>query len=305
MEEDLECPICLDIFGINQSHFKAPKVLKCGDTFCKECLDNITKRTNEEYFQCPLCKENIKKEQNVNDYTSNKKIISIVNSCFNLPTIDIQKDKEDQAIQYNIIALGNPGVGKTSIYNRLSKDIFFEKLLSTSGCEGIIYYIKFRNKKYKLNLQDPSGQEIYKALTKSFLRKSDGVLFIFDISNETSFSDLESWYDLYKEVNEKVVGLLIGNKCDCERKVDIAKAKAFAEKYGLKYLETSAKLDKNIRKAVACILAKIIESKEVLNINETTGDLKDNVDRKESYFSLRSENSSNKIIKKKKINCKC
>ena len=44
MEEDFECPICLDIFGINQNHIKAPKVLKCGDTICKECLEMILKK---------------------------------------------------------------------------------------------------------------------------------------------------------------------------------------------------------------------------------------------------------------------
>ena len=38
---------------------------------------------------------------------------------------------------------------------------------------------------------------------------------------------------------KKVVGLLIGNKCDGERKVKEEDAKKFAEEHELKYLETS------------------------------------------------------------------
>ena len=75
---------------------------------------------------------------------------------------------------------------------------------------------------------------------------------IYDISNQQSFDDLSFWYNSYKEQNEKVVGLLIGNKCDLEleRKVDEENAKEFAKEHGLKYIETSAKSDKNVKKAI-------------------------------------------------------
>ena len=293
MEDDLECPICLDIFGLDQHHIKAPKILKCGDTFCKECLETIIKHSEGEYFLCPLCKENIKKEQNINDFTSNKKIISIVNSCFNIPKIDIQKEQENRPIQYNIISLGNSAVGKTSIFRRLSSNAYEENYSTTIGCDQTIYYIKYKSNKYKLIFHDPSGQEKYKSVTKSFLRNKDGVLFIFDISNEASFVDIESWYNLYKEDNEEVIGLLIGNKSDCERKIDEVKAKKFAEKHGLNYLETSAKLDKNIRKAIACLLERIIESEK----------MKVTQDMNESYISISSKEGRLEKNKNKKCNC--
>ena len=61
-----------------------------------------------------------------------------------------------------------------------------------------------------------------------------------------------------------MVGLIIGNKCECEseRKVDFDEAKAFAEQHQLNYLETSAKLDKNLKKAIVIVLKNIIESKK-------------------------------------------
>ena len=87
-----------------------------------------------------------------------------------------------------------------------------------------------------------------------------GVLFIFDIRNKESFIDIKTWYELYKEENEKVIGLLIGNKCDREPKVNKEEAKHFAEEHGLKYLETSAKLDKNLRKAITCKLNILLKN---------------------------------------------
>ena len=291
MVDYLECPKCFDIFGINLSHIKPPKMLKCGDSICKECLENILKNPNEEF--CPICKAIIKKEQNIEEYTTNKNLIGVVNSCFNIPEKIFEKQEGDKPIQFNVILLGNSSVGKTTIFNRLKKDEFFEKLSITIGCDTNKYYIKYQNKRYKLIFRDPSGQEKYKAVTKNFMRQTDGVLFIFDITNEKSFYDLESWYEIYKEVNENVVGLLIGNKCDCQREVNEEEAKKFAEKLGLKrYLETLAKLDKNIKKAVACLLEEIIDSKALYNSLSSV----------DSHFSIESEK---KEESKKKKKCQC
>ena len=267
MEDEYpECPICLDIFGNNPNHIKAPKILKCGDNICKECLEKTIKDTKEESFICPICKESIIKEENIENYVTNRLIIKMINDCFNSIYEEVGNKEEDQSTKYNIILLGDPDVGKTSIFNRLSKDKFSETYSTTVGCDMTTYYIKYKNKKYQLIFRDTSGQERFKAVTKNFLRNIDGVLFIFDITNKESFEGLKSWYDLFKEQNEKVVGLLIGNKCDNERKVDEEEAKKFARDYGLKkYFETSAKLDKKIKKAIAYLLEEIIKSKQVDN----------------------------------------
>ena len=137
MEKELECPICLDIYGISKSHIRAPKILNCGHSICKECLEAIINRAKDDFFSCPMCNEKINKKQNVDDYTTVQNIIGIVNSVFNIKTKEIEEEKP---IKYNIISLGNTGVGKTSIFQRLSKDIFSESLLSTSS-SGEKYHI--------------------------------------------------------------------------------------------------------------------------------------------------------------------
>ena len=266
MEEYPECPKCLDIFGNNPNHIRSPKILKCGDSICKECLEEILKNSKEESFLCPKCNENEKKEQNIDDYVTNKLIIKIINDCFNLQNEEVEVEEEYKITKYNVIFLGDTNVGKTSIFTRLSKEMFSERHTTTIGCDTTSYYIKYKNNKYELIFRDTSGQERYKSITRNFLRNTDGVLFIYDISDKKSFDGLESWLDLYKEVNEKVIGVLIGNKNDCKRKVNEEEAKKFVEDHGLKkYFETSAKLDKNIKKAIACLLEEMIKSKKFEN----------------------------------------
>ena len=63
------------------------------------------------------------------------------------------------------------------------------------------------------------------------------------------------------EENKRVVGLLIGNKCDLKHEVSDEEAEKFANGHGLKYLETSARLDKKVRKAIAYLLELIIKAK--------------------------------------------
>ena len=266
MSEVPECPKCSDIFGNDQNHIKAPKLLKCGDSICKECLEDLIQNTNEEFVLCPICKEKVKKEDDINNYITNKDLIKIVNGYFNVPENEVEEQEGIGPIHYNIILLGNSGVGKTCIFNRFSKNIYTEKFPSTVGCDTTKYYIKYKNKKYILNFRDPAGQEKYKAVTKSFLKQNDGVLFIFDLSDRKSFEDLETWYNLYKEENENIVGILIGNKSDNKHNVKEEEAIKFTFKHELrKYFKTSAKLDKNIKKSITYLLEQIIQSKTSKN----------------------------------------
>ena len=305
MEEEYpECPICLDIFGNKSSHIKAPKVLKCGDSICKECLRDIINYSKEEYILCPMCKEKIKKEENIDDYTTNKGLIKVVNTFFNIPKKEIEKQEGDKPIKYNIILLGNPSVGKTSIFQRLSKDIYRDNHFPTIGFDISTYYFKYKNKKYELIINDIAGQEKYGALTKTILKKKDGVLFIYDITNKKSFEDLEAWFDFYQSENKKVAGLLIGNKCDCKPKINKEKAEKFAEEHGLRYIETSAKLDKNIKKAIVYLLEEIIKSKETEKPEEKI-ELEEDNKLANTYFSLNSEIVSSSTKKNKKLKKKC
>lgn len=66
-----------------------------------------------------------------------------------------------------------------------------------------------------------------------------------------SFAHIESWIDQIKEAgNAETEMILVGSKADLEgeRKVAKKQGEALAEKYNLKFVETSAKDDANVAK---------------------------------------------------------
>ena len=272
MEEYPECPICYDIYGINQSHIKAPKILKCGDSLCKECLEKIIKKSTDNFILCPICQKKDKKEGNIENYITNKEIIRLVNASFNIPNEQVEHNQDNKKqISFKIIRLGSSGVGKTCILNRLKYETYKEDFSTTIMIEIMSpYYVKYKKQKYKLFFYDTCGQEkMFNAILRedsiplpsNYLKQSDGALFVFDLSAKDTFDDLEKWYNKYKNEKENVVGVLIGNKCDEIRQVNYEEAKKFADEHGLEYFETSAKLDKKLKKAIASLLEKIIDSK--------------------------------------------
>ncbi|XP_073337516.1 E3 ubiquitin-protein ligase TRIM39-like [Pagrus major] len=54
LEEDLRCPVCLDIF-------KDPVILSCSHSFCKDCLQSCW--AEKEIRECPVCKRRSSRDE--------------------------------------------------------------------------------------------------------------------------------------------------------------------------------------------------------------------------------------------------
>ena len=163
-----------------------------------------------------------------------------------------QKD-QDNEISFKIITMGNSGVGKSSIIKRFISGKFETKTISTIGFGSFNKEITLKNgTKIKLNIIDTAGQENYKALSASYIKNADGVLFVFAFDDQKSFEDIIEWIQNFKEntkldFSEKLPAYLVGNKCDLDLvidKEDIEKLKTEHKFFG--YIETSAKEGNNI-----------------------------------------------------------
>ena len=140
--QPLECSICLDVFGNSIKHAKAPKILKCGHTFCKECLQDLIKRYEENFFLCPKCNTNIIKEKDIEDYITNIQTMELINLYF---SASHQGDCGVYGIiPKKFIILGDPGVGKSCILKRLLSDKF-ENSTSTVGIDSFFYSVIYQN----------------------------------------------------------------------------------------------------------------------------------------------------------------
>ena len=200
-------------------------------------------------------------------------------------------------IKFNILILGDSCVGKTSLMFKFTENFYEENQVSTIGIAYKDKAIKINNQKIILNIYDSSGQERYHSLTKSYLRNADGLIFVFDLTNEKTFENIQKWLITCDEIIENFNKIIVGNKLDLEnREIDTERAEIFCEKYNMKYFETSAKRGTNVEKIFEEITRLILDNKQ-----------KNEIKDKENAYIIKHKSSKIKIqpdkSKKKKKCC--
>ena len=152
-------------------------------------------------------------------------------------------DQNNYELLYKIIIIGDTCVGKSNILSRYLKDEFREDSKSTVGVELGSKFLKVKGVGTKLQIWDTAGQERYRSITSSYFKGSHGCFIVYDITNETSFEDVNKWYEqAQKESSKEVSIILVGNKCDLEneRKVSKEKGEEKARALNCPFFETSA-----------------------------------------------------------------
>ncbi|XP_034270568.1 uncharacterized protein LOC117663995 [Pantherophis guttatus] len=166
---------------------------------------------------------------------------------------------------YNVLFVGDSNVGKTSFLNKLQNDSFEAKVTATIGMDYRIKNLLLDSKCFALRLWDTAGQERYHSITKQFFRKADGVVLMYDITSEYSFTDVRYWLNCVQEgAGAEVVVLLLGNKTDCsaERRVSVENGTYLAKVYGLPFYECSAASGYNVRESIVQLVSRLMKTQE-------------------------------------------
>ena len=163
---------------------------------------------------------------------------------------------------YKILILGDTAVGKTCVLTRYTDNRFEKNYLSTIGIDYKLKNIKLDNgQAVKLQIWDTIGQEHFRAITKNYYKGAQGIILIYDITDRETFENVRNWITSIKsEADEKVVIVLVGNKCDFEakRKVSKAEGEQLAKELNLSFFECSAKENKNINETFNGLVEKLM-----------------------------------------------
>ena len=167
-----------------------------------------------------------------------------------------------------LLLVGDSSVGKTNFIYQFIEHKFSQVYMTTTGIDLKYSSIELKNKKIRIQLWDTAGQEKYKAITKNLFLKAQGILVVYDITDESSFLNLKTWIKTIKEeCGSHMPVIIVGNKNDLEdqRTVDKNDAISYAKQLKLEYIECSSKTGDNIEKAISLIAEKVLESSELVN----------------------------------------
>uniref|UniRef100_A0A8C6YND2 Uncharacterized protein n=1 Tax=Nothoprocta perdicaria TaxID=30464 RepID=A0A8C6YND2_NOTPE len=101
------------------------------------------------------------------------------------------KNPEDRI--FKVVFVGNSGVGKSSFIHRFCHDRFLTDLNATIGIDYQVKNLMVDNTQVALQLWDTAGQERFRSITKQYFRKADGILVMYDITAECSFTAVRNW----------------------------------------------------------------------------------------------------------------
>ncbi|NXN94239.1 RASEF protein, partial [Rhinopomastus cyanomelas] len=160
---------------------------------------------------------------------------------------------------YKIVLAGDAAVGKSSFLTRLCKNEFRGNTSATLGVDFQMKRLIVDGETTVLQLWDTAGQERFRSIAKSYFRRADGVLLLYDVTCEKSFLNVREWVDMIEDAtHENIPIMMVGNKADLRQAVTEQGQKCVPINYGEKlamtynalFCETSAKDGSNVVEAV-------------------------------------------------------
>ena len=167
-----------------------------------------------------------------------------------------------------IILLGEQGTGKTNLIN-----VYFDKPFKPGEDPNITPTQSFQsydsnNNKYNITFWDTMGQERYRSITKTYIKGSNIIIFVYDITRRDTFFELNYWLSNVNEElqNEEVIFGVAANKIDlfAETQVGKEEGEKYAKAINALFCETSAKDNPKRFKAFVKELLDNLYSNEVI-----------------------------------------
>jgi len=201
---------------------------------------------------------------------------------------------------FKVCVCGEWGIGKSSIIVRYVEGSYEEgSITKTKEFEYKVKLFEREGKSIKLRICDSIGEERFSALTASFFRGTNAVVFVFDVTNKESADNLERWYG---EVNRYVEfgntpKVIAANKWDLEgvnpqmTQQTMQIAEKLASTWNCSLIKCSAKLDSNIEQLFDSLLPQAIakaDSNPGINRGEqsSSSDTLPKVEKKKSKCSI-------------------
>ncbi|KAL9985802.1 hypothetical protein ACROYT_G008247 [Oculina patagonica] len=176
-----------------------------------------------------------------------------------------------------IAVLGQSGAGKSCLVSRFVDHNFNREVETTIGIINRFSRITLHGKEFHLQVVDTAGEEKYHSCIPQSIRKSQGVVLVFDLTNRSSFREgIRKMLEIVKaHTPDRTSLILVGNKADLadqdalqsKREITKEEAENLAQKLGIHYVETSAFSGRNIEAVFELITNEIYETLDLSDID--------------------------------------
>lgn len=166
------------------------------------------------------------------------------------------------------ILIGDTGVGKSTLINRLIYNQYLPETISTMGVEFHVIKRVIDNVAVKIHLWDTAGQESLRTIIRSFYFSKTIYYLLYDISNRQSFENIEKWIEDVKmySINDDPIFVIIGNKNDQyhDRVVTQDEGIRLGQEHNAFFMEISCKDGIGIEEIMTRPIHDLFETRKVM-----------------------------------------
>ena len=192
----------------------------------------------------------------------------------------MDKKNSQNKVDIKIITLGDSHVGKSSLIIKYIDNKFSNVYMSTIGFDLKHKQINLKDgTEAKIMIYDTAGQERFKSLAANYIKKANGILLVYDITDHSTFENIGMWMEsITEEKGDKLPIVLVGNKADLEdeRQVLYKEGKDLAENKGFHFYETSCKNGSNVTECFLD-LAELVYEKSGKKLSQNSNKKLENV----------------------------
>uniref|UniRef100_A0A8C6TMK4 Uncharacterized protein n=1 Tax=Neogobius melanostomus TaxID=47308 RepID=A0A8C6TMK4_9GOBI len=168
---------------------------------------------------------------------------------------------EIQIRMFQIMPLGDSGVGKTTLLNRYIDDSYIPGTAITMAQLRITNVEIEPGVKVKLQIWDIGGVKRLRKMIPLHIPNTDGFLLVFDLTDRESFANIKNeWIPFLPESSPCV---LVGHKSDHKHRcVSREEAEELAKELGVSYVEASSVTGHNVKEAFETLVQQIYREKK-------------------------------------------
>ena len=177
-------------------------------------------------------------------------------------------------MKFKAVLIGDSGVGKTALFQRMENDTFQDAHIPTVGGAYSKLSIQSKNgHQYDIGLWDTAGQERFKNVVPMYFQCANIIIVVYDITLQDTFQNVASWVELANQkAPEYTKMILVGNKSDLSenRAVTLQEMQDLVEQLHFSTgLETSALTGEGIKFLLETFSNICDETVDLLDLNNT------------------------------------